>query len=106
MPEHEAVGLRLGQDIGAFHFQRVLRGEDVKRLGQRVVLEPMVTSCSCITWSIAAGVLGGVRLISSARIRFEKIGPGRKVSCRLRVTSSSSMMSVPVISEGIKSGVN
>ena len=34
--EHEAVELRFGQRVGAFHFNRVLRGEHEKRFRQRV----------------------------------------------------------------------
>ena len=44
---------------------------------------------------IAAWVLGGVRLISSARIRLANTGPGRN-NCRRRpVSGSSSRTSVP-----------
>src|SRR5262245_61893695 len=53
----------------------------------------------------ALWVLGGVRLISSASMMFEKIGPSMKVHVRCPVASSS-MMSVPVMSLGIRSGVN
>ena len=35
-----------------------------------------------------------------------KIGPGRNSSLRRPVAGSSSMMSMPVMSEGIRSGVN
>ena len=56
--------------------------------------------------SSADCVLGGVRLISSASSTLEKIGPGTKVQVRRPVVGSSSMMSVPVMSEGIRSGVN
>jgi hypothetical protein len=38
--EHEAVELGLGQRIGAFLLDRVLRREHEERLGQRVVLAP------------------------------------------------------------------
>ena len=56
--------------------------------------------------SSADCVLGGVRLISSASRMLPKIGPGTKVQRRWPVVGSSSMMSVPVMSEGIRSGVN
>ena len=56
--------------------------------------------------SSADCVLGGVRLISSASRTLAKIGPGTKVQLRWPVTESSSMMSVPVMSDGIRSGVN
>ena len=39
---------------------------------------PTVTRRSCIAWRSAACVFGGVRLISSARIRLWKIGPGEE----------------------------
>ena len=61
---------------------------------------------SCIASSSADCVLGGVRLISSASRMLAKIGPGTKVQVRWPVVGSSSMMSVPVMSEGIRSGVN
>ena len=47
-----------------------------KGSGRFSVSWPTVTSRSCIAWSNAAWVLGGVRLISSARMMLEKIGPG------------------------------
>ena len=56
--------------------------------------------------SRAAWVLGGVRLISSARIMLAKIGPAMNVNWRRPVSGSSCRMSVPVMSEGIRSGVN
>ena len=56
--------------------------------------------------SSADCVLGGVRLISSASRMLAKIGPGTKVQVRRPVVGSSSMMSVPVMSDGIRSGVN
>ena len=65
-----------------------------------------VTRCSCIASSNADCVLGGVRLISSARTMFAKIGPGTKFIARRPVFASSWMMSVPVMSDGIRSGVN
>ena len=55
--------------------------------------------------SSAAWVLGGVRLISSASTTFAKIGPGVKTSSRLP-SPCCWMMSVPVMSDGIRSGVN
>ena len=62
--------------------------------------------CSCMASSSADCVLGGVRLISSASRMLPKIGPGTKVQRRRPFVGSSSMMSVPVISEGMRSGVN
>ena len=46
--------------------------------GSECVCVPTVTRRSCIAWSSAACVFGGVRLISSARTRLWKMGPGRK----------------------------
>ena len=66
----------------------------------------MVTRCSCIASSSADCVFGGVRLISSARTMLAKIGPGAKTIERRPVAGSSWMMSVPVMSDGIRSGVN
>ena len=56
--------------------------------------------------SSADCVLGGVRLISSASSTCANSGPGTKVQVRLPVAWSSSRMSVPVMSVGIRSGVN
>ena len=64
-----------------------------------------MTSRSCIACSSAAWVLGGVRLISSASRMLVKIGPSTKRKSR-RPCSSSSKTFVPVMSEGIRSGVN
>ena len=72
----------------------------------RMRLWPATVTCfSCIASSRAACVLGGVRLISSARMRLAKIGPRLKTSSR-RPSAVSSRISVPVMSEGIRSGVN
>src|SRR5262245_25036702 len=56
--------------------------------------------------SSAAWVLGGVRLISSARMTLANSGPSRKRNSRPPVVRFSSMTSVPVSSDGIRSGVN
>ena len=66
----------------------------------------MVTRCSCIASSSADCVLGGVRLISSASSTLVKTGPGENTMWRFPVCGSSWMMSVPVMSDGIRSGVN
>ena len=65
-----------------------------------------VTWCSCMAWSSAAWVLGGVRLISSASSTLANTGPGTNRKPRFPVAGSSSTSSVPVISPGIRSGVN
>ena len=67
---------------------------------------PTVTCFSCIACSRAAWVLGGVRLISSARMMLPKIGPLINRNMRLPVPESSSRISVPVMSDGMRSGVN
>ena len=51
-------------------------------------------------------VFGGVLLISSASSTLANNGPGTKVQVLCPVVMSSSMMSVPVTSVGIRSGVN
>src|SRR6266540_3745948 len=74
--------------------------------GSGNVCRPTVTSVSCIAWSSAACVLGGVRLISSASRKFVNTGPGRNSSWCRPDEGSSLMMSVPVMSDGVRSGVN
>ena len=59
-----------------------------------------------MAWSSAAWVLGGVRLISSASTTLAKTGPGTNRKARFPVVRSSSMISVPVMSPGMRSGVN
>ncbi len=54
----------------------------------------------------AACVFGGVRLISSASTIFEKMGPLENWNLRPPPSGSSCRTSVPVMSEGIRSGVN
>ena len=74
--EHEAVELGLGQRIGAFLLDRVLRGDDEERIGQVVgLLAGGDLRVPASPASRAACVLGGVRLISSARTMLAKIGP-------------------------------
>ena len=64
-----------------------------------------VTFCSCIASSIAACVFGGARLISSASTMLAKTGPWTNWNSR-RPSAPSWRMSVPVMSIGIRSGVN
>ena len=106
--EHEPVELRLGQRVGPFQLDRVLRRQDEERRLEGEGLRPPAVTCfSCIAWSSAACVLGGVRLISSARIRLAKIGPADELErAPCPVVRSSSRISVPVMSDGIRSGVN
>jgi len=53
-----------------------------------------VTCFSCIAWSSAAWVLGGVRLISSASTMFAEHRAGDEPDRRLPVAESSSITSV------------
>ena len=74
--EEEAIELRLGQRIGAFHLERVLRREHEERLRRACRWScATVTDCSCIASSSADCVLGVARLISSASTMLAKIGP-------------------------------
>src|SRR5438132_3609984 len=70
------------------------------------VRPPAVTRCSCIACRSAACVFGGVRLLSSARSTCANTGPDTKRNARRPVVWSSSSTSVPVMSLGIRSGVN
>ena len=74
--------------------------------GNSYVRPATVTLRSCIACSSAACVFGGARLISSASTMFANTGPGAKRNARLPVPGSSSINSVPVMSLGIRSGVN
>ena len=79
-PQQEAVELRLGQRVRALVLDRVLRREHEERPLERGASRPSIVTCrSCIASSSAACVFGGARLISSARRRFAKIGPGREL---------------------------
>ncbi len=64
-----------------------------------------VTLCSCIASRSADCVLGVARLISSASTICAKSGPDWKRNSR-RPSGDSVMMFVPMMSEGIRSGVN
>ena len=55
---------------------------------------------------MAACVLGGVRLISSARMTLANSGPFKNLNSRAPVSGFWKMTSVPVMSEGIRSEVN
>jgi len=70
--EEEAVELASGAGRSLL-LDRVPRGEDLNGSGRRCVVVPTVTRLSCIACKRAAWVLGGVRLISSARTRLWKI---------------------------------
>ena len=64
-----------------------------------------VTCFSCMASSRAAWVFGGVRLISSARMRLAKMGP-RENSKRRVPSPPVCRISLPTMSVGIRSGVN
>src|SRR5271157_5224638 len=66
---------------------------------------PTVTECSCIASSRADWVLGVARLISSARTIWLKIGPGWNSNTR-RPSGASITIFVPMMSAGIRSGLN
>jgi hypothetical protein len=66
----------------------------------------MVTLRSCIASSSADWLLGVARLISSASTSWLKMGPGRKLNWRRPVLGSSMTTLVPVMSAGMRSGVN
>ena len=72
-------------------------GLDIKPASSMLTMKDDMSGAAC--------VLGVARLISSAKIIFEKIGPFWKVNFIFPV-SSFSMTLVPVTSLGIKSGVN
>src|ERR1035437_2262712 len=74
--------------------------------GSLYVLPAAVRRCSCIASSSAACVFGGARLISSASTMLANTGPFVNWKVRLPVPWSSSSSSVPVMSLGIRSGVN
>ena len=71
----------------------------------RIVRPPALTECSSIASSSADCVRGVARLISSARRRCVKIGPGANSIVR-RPSAAWLIMLVPVMSAGIRSGVN
>ena len=102
--EQEAVELRLGQGIGALHLERVLGGQHEERRLERVALAGDRDLVLLHRLEQADCVFGVARLISSARTRLAKIGPGWKR--KTRWPPSSMRMFVPVMSAGIRSGVN
>ena len=73
-----------------------------KGSGSGWVCPPAVTVRSCIASSSALWVRGVARLISSASSRLVKMGPGAK----RKLPVSRSKIWVPVMSPGIRSGVN
>ena len=105
--EHEAVELGLGQRIGAFLLDRVLRGQHEERLGQRCRVPP-------------DGDLVLLHRLQQRRLRLgrravdlvgqDHVGEDRALAGTgtraLPERLSSWITSVPVMSEGIRSGVN
>lgn len=73
--QEEAVELGLGQGVRALVLDRVHGGGDEERLRQLAGVPSTVTWRSSIASRREDWVLGGVRLISSARRRLVKTGP-------------------------------
>jgi len=65
---------------------------------------PAVTCRSCMASRSALCVLGEARFISSASTMFAKIGPGSNLNSLPPARSSTTY--VPVMSEGMRSGVH
>ena len=74
----------------------------MKGAGRARVVPSTETVCSSMDSRSADWVLGGVRLISSARSRFVNTGPSRKTNS----DRPASQIIEPVMSAGIRSGVN
>jgi hypothetical protein len=74
--EEEAVQLRLGQRVGAFELDRVLGRQHEEQARQWVADRADGDRLLLHRFDNADCVLGVARLISSARIRLAKIGPG------------------------------
>ena len=103
--EHEAVELGLGQRVGAFHLDGVLRGEDEERLVQRVA-------------HAGGGHLVLLHRLEQGRLRLgrravdlvgqDHVGEDRALDERHPPLAGpvSWRISVPVMSAGIRSGVN
>ena len=105
--EQEAIELRFRQRVGSFGFHGVLRGQHEERVRQvdRSCRKPSIGAPAWLRAGRFASS-GGVRLISSARITLPNSGPCTNRNTRLPVVWSSSRISVPVMSPGIRSGVN
>ena len=88
--EHESIKLSLGKGIGSFLLDGVLSCQDKERSGVGDAASLQCHLISCMASSRADCVLGGVRLISSARTRLAKIGPCRKRNSRSPVLRFSS----------------
>ena len=102
--EQEPVELRLGQGIGPLHLERVLRREDEERRVELVALprdRDLVLLHRLEQRRLGLG-RGAVDLVGETRLA--KIGPGW--NWKTRWPPSSTRMFVPVMSAGIRSGVN
>ena len=104
--EHEAVELGFRQRIGAFLLDRVLRGDDEERLGQVVG----VLAGRDLTF-LHGFEQGGLRLGRRAvdLVGQEDVGEDRpldEAESRGGPVRASSRTMVPVMSDGIRSGVN
>src|SRR5687767_12310471 len=72
-------------------------------IGDNAWASPSIVTCrSSMASNSAACVFGGVRFISSARSMSVKTGPWRKLKAEVATLKTL----VPVMSEGIRSGVN
>ena len=82
-------------------FDWILGSQNKNGFESTCLVPETVTERSCMASKSAACVLGGVLLISSASNILVKSGPLLNLKCLF-----SSNISDPVMSEGIKSGVN
>ena len=103
--EKEAVELSFRQRICSLHLDRILRGQHEEGSMHRMLLSSHGDLPFLHRFQQSALSLGVARLISSARTIFAKMGPGSNRN-RFAPCSSSTMRFVPMMSEGIKSGVN
>ena len=101
----EAVELGFGKGVGTLLLDGVLGSEDDEGFVKSACSPETVTCFSCMASRRAAWVLGGVRLISSARRRLAKMGPGTNLKSR-PPEESVWRISEPTMSVGMRSGVN
>ena len=103
--EHETVELRLGQRIGAFHLDRVLRGQHEERLRQRIA-HARRRDLMFLHRLEQRGLRLGRRAVDF--VGQNHVGEDRSVhemhACR--PSDVSWRISVPVMSAGMRSGVN
>lgn len=82
-PEDEPVQLRLWEGIGSVQLERILGGDNEKRIREGVVFASTDTWRSLIASSRALWARGLLRLISSASTMFAERGPGEEVKLLL-----------------------